>query len=141
MKKILCATRGGQASVRAQDAAIALAKEQNAELWFMFVVDISFMDKTLYANRPDVVMGEMENLGEFLLTMALERAQEQGVEAQYILRHGELRQVLIDTAREEEMDLVVLGKPAGEESAFALEALEAFASEIETEAGVLVQIV
>lgn len=52
MKKILCATRGGEASIRAQDTAIALAKAQNAELWFIYVVDIGFMDKSLYAMRP-----------------------------------------------------------------------------------------
>jgi nucleotide-binding universal stress UspA family protein len=141
MKKILCATRGGEASIRAQDAAIALAKEQKAELWFMYVVDIGFMDKSLYAMRPDVVKGEMENLGEFLLAMAQERARQQGVSAEYLLRHGDLRQELIDTARDGGMDLVVLGKPAGEQSAFALDALEGFASEIEAEAGVSVKIV
>jgi nucleotide-binding universal stress UspA family protein len=113
MKKILCATRGGEASIRAQDAAIALAKEQNAELWFMYVVDIGFMDKSLYAMRPDVVTDEMENLGEFLLAMAQERARQQGVNAEYLLRHGDLRQELIDTARDEGMELVVLGRPSG----------------------------
>jgi nucleotide-binding universal stress UspA family protein len=141
MKKILCATRGGEASIRAQDAAIALAKERDAELWFMYVVDIGFMDKSLYAMRPDVVTGEMENLGEFLLAMAQERARQQGVAAEYLLRHGDLRQELIDTARDEGMDLVLVGKPAGEQSTFALDALEAFASEVEAEAGVPVKIV
>lgn len=141
MKKILCATRGGEGSIRAQDAAIALAKEQNAELWFMYVVDIGFMDKSLYAMRPDVVKGEMEKLGEFLLAMAQEQARQQGVAAEYILRHGDLRQELIKTARDGDMDLVVLGKPAGEQIALALDALEALASAIEVEAGVPVQIV
>ena len=141
MKKILCATRGGEASIRAQDTAIALAKAQNAELWFIYVVDIGFMDKSLYAMRPDVVTGGMEDLGEFLLAMAQERARQQGVKAEYLLRHGDLRQELIDTARDEGMDLVLVGKPAGEQSTFALDALEAFASEIEAVAGVPVNIV
>lgn len=140
MKKILCATRGGDASIRAQDAAIALAKEQNAELWFIYVVDIHFMDRSLYAMRRDVVAGEMEHLGEFLLAMAQERAQQQGVAAKTILRSGELRQKLIEVARDEGMDTVLLGKPAGDKSAFALEALEAFASDIEVQSGVPVRI-
>lgn len=83
----------------------------------------------------------MEDLGEFLLAMAQERARQQGVKAEYLLRHGDLRQELIDTARDEGIDLVLVGKPAGEQSTFALDALEAFASEIEAVAGVPVNIV
>jgi hypothetical protein len=39
------------------------------------------------------------------------------------------------------MDLVFVGKPAGENSTIALGALEAFAAEIETEVGVPAKIV
>ena len=46
------------------------------------------------AVRPDIVSTEMEHLGEFLLLMAKERAEQQGVPASFILRHGELREVI-----------------------------------------------
>jgi nucleotide-binding universal stress UspA family protein len=120
--KILCATRGGEASYRTQDAAIALAQERGDELLFLYVVDIAFLKKTARAVRPDVVTAEMERMGEFLLAMAQERAQEQGVAADYILRYGDLRRELVAAACDEELNivLVVLGKPSGEESAFAL---------------------
>jgi nucleotide-binding universal stress UspA family protein len=135
MGKILCATRGGEASYRTQDAAIALAQERNDELRFLYVVDIRFLDKTARAVRPDVVTAEMEKMGEFLLAMAQERAQKQGVEADYILRHGDLREELKSAARESDVSLVVLGKPAGAESAFVPTGLEALAAEIEAETG------
>ena len=85
MGKILCATRGGEASYRTQDAAIALAQERGDELLFLFVVDIQFLDRTAHAVRPDIVSAEMEKMGEFLLAMAQERAEKQGVTASFIL--------------------------------------------------------
>ena len=141
MGTILCATRGGEASYRAQDAAIALAQERGDELLFLYVVDIGFLQKTERAVRPDVVTAEMEKMGEFLLAMAQERAQKQGVEASYVLRHGDLRRELKAAAREEAVDLVVLGQPADAESAFVPVDLEAFAAEIEAETGVKARII
>ena len=136
MGKILCATRGGEASYRTQDAAIALAKERGDELLFLFVVDTHFLDKAGRAVRPDVVAEEMSHMGEFLLAMAQERAQKQGVAADYVLRRGKLRDELKAAAREEGVALVVLGKPGGKGRAFVPADLEAFAAEIEAEAGV-----
>lgn len=141
MGKILCATRGGEASYRTQDAVIALAKERGDELLFLFVVDIGFLDKTERAVRPDVAVEEMSRMGEFLLAMAQERARKEGVPANYLLRRGELQDELKVVAREEGVDLVVLGQPAGVGSAFVPADLEAFAAEIEAETGVATHIV
>ena len=112
-----------------------MAKERGDELLFIFVVDVCFLDKTARAVRPDVVAEEMSRMGEFLLAMAQERAQEQGVAADYLLRRGEFRDELKATASEEGVDLVVLGQPGGKGSAFVPADLEAFAAEIEAETG------
>lgn len=141
MGKILCATRGGKASYRTQDAAIALAKERGDELLFLFVVDTHFLDKTERAVRPDVVAGEMSHMGEFLLAIAQKRAAEQGVAADTIWRRGKVREELKKAAHEEGASLVVLGRPAGEASVFKLASLEAFAAEIEAETGAETRIV
>jgi nucleotide-binding universal stress UspA family protein len=141
MGKILCATRGGEASYRTQDAAIALAKERGDELLFLYVVDIGFLDKTMRAVRPDVVTTEMENMGQFLLLMAQERAEKQNVSADYLLRRGQLRDELKAAARDPDVTLVVLGKPVGDESAFVPASLEALATEIEAETRTPVRIV
>ena len=84
MGKILCPTRGGEASYRTQDAAIVLAKEQGKQLVFLYVVDTHFLDRTERAVRPDVVMEEMTRMGEFLLIMAQERAQAHGIQAELV---------------------------------------------------------
>jgi len=135
MGKILCATRGGEASYRAQDAAIALAKERGDTLLFLYVVDLHFLDKTGGSIVVDVG-NEVTKMGQFLLLMAKERAAEQGIAADTVCRKGKFHGELKNAAREEGASLVVLGRPAGEESVFKLAGLQAFAAEIEAETGV-----
>ena len=67
MGKILCATRGGETSWRSQDEAIKLAKERGDQLIFLYVVDISVLDKMAV---PVVDRrGNIRKLGRFLLAM------------------------------------------------------------------------
>ncbi len=135
MGKILCATRGGEASYRTQDKAIALAKERGDTLLFLYVADLHFLDKTAASIVVDVAT-EIEHMGEFLLAMAQERAREAGVAASLITRKGDVRQEIKAAAVEEGVALVVLGRPADQTSRFKLEALRGFAAEIEKETGI-----
>ncbi|HIE37956.1 MAG TPA: universal stress protein [Anaerolineales bacterium] len=141
MGKILCPTRGGAASYRTQDAAIGLAKEQGKPLIFLFVVDTHFLDRTERAVRPDVMVEEMARMGKFLLMMAQERAVAAGVQTEVRIRRGELREELVGAVREEGADLVILGRPTGEESAFRPADLEALVATIEEETGAEARIV
>ena len=136
MEKILCATRGGDASFLSQDKAIQLARERDAQLFFLYVVDTHFIDKTSAPILIDVE-NEISKLGEFLLLMAQERAQKGGVEASTILKEGQIREELAKVIKEEGITLVVLGKPSGESesSVFKLSALEEYAAELEKETG------
>jgi nucleotide-binding universal stress UspA family protein len=136
MKKILCATRGGEASRRTQDAVIAMAKEAGASILFLYIVDVEFLRLTARGVRPDVVVAEMERMGEFLLAMACERAVAQGVEAEICLRHGPLIQALESAAREEGADAIAFGRPAGLDSSFSLADLEQLAARIEEDTGI-----
>ena len=135
MGKILCATRGGEASYRTQDKAIELASQRGDELVFLYVVNIEFLNKTAAPIVVDVAT-EIERMGEFLLAMAQERAREAGVEASLITREGDVREQIKAAAVEEGVSLVVLGRPADQTSLFKLEALQAFAAEIEEETGI-----
>jgi nucleotide-binding universal stress UspA family protein len=141
MGKILCATRGGEASYRSQDAVIALARERGDSLMFLYVVDTDFLGYTERAVRPDVVATEMEHMGEFLLAMACERASDQGVEAHYCVKHGKLAAALKEAAVEQGVSLVALGRPAGEESRFQIASLEKLAAEIAEETGIEARII
>lgn len=136
MGKILCATRGGEAAIENQKAAIERAKNTNSDLIFFYVVDVEFMAHADYAIRSDVVTGEMDKMAEFLMLMAVERAEKRGVPATYIVRHGVFSEELKDTVVEEGITLVVLGRPRGDESAFALSGLTALAKNITAQTGV-----
>jgi len=136
MKKILCATRGGEASRSTQDKVIAMAKEKGASILFLYVVDVEFLKLTARGVRPDVVATEMEHMGEFLLAIACERAAAQGVEADMCLRHGPLVEALESAAREESADAIAFGRPAGQDSSFSLPDLEELAAQIERDTGI-----
>jgi nucleotide-binding universal stress UspA family protein len=141
MGKILCATRGGEASIRTQKAAIQRAKESGDELIFVFVVDVEFLARADYALRPDVVVGEMEKMGDFLMVMAVERAQQESVPARYLIRHGMLHDELIQIIEEEGITVLVLGRPAAEhDTPDRLAWLESFAADIAEETGIEVWI-
>jgi nucleotide-binding universal stress UspA family protein len=139
MGKILCATRGGEASYPAQDAAIDRAKEQGDELVFLYVADISFLNNIAAPLVIDVE-SRLEKLGQFQLVMAEERAAAQGVIAQTIVRKGNLRSELVDVAEEIGATTIVMGHSLGPESAFADAAIKAFVADLQTETGVEVHI-
>jgi nucleotide-binding universal stress UspA family protein len=139
MGKILCATRGGQASYRTQDAAISLASERGDSLFFLYVADVQFLNKTAAPIVVDVE-NEVIKMGEFLLLMAQERAAEQGVEAQAIVREGELATELLAVACELDADLIVLGRPM-DKAVFDEAAIQSFADGLCAETGIQVHIV
>ena len=136
MKKILCATRGGAASQRTQDAVIAMAQEEGATILFLYIVDVEFLRLTARGVRHDVVTAELEHMGEFLLEMACERAAAQGVVTESCLRHGPLIEALESAAREEGTDAIAFGRPAGPESSFSLADLEALTARLEEDTGI-----
>ncbi len=139
MGKILCATRGGEASYPTQDAVIALAKKQDDELVFLYVADISFLNQTAAPLVVDVE-SRLEKLGQFQLVMAQERAAAQGLVAQAIVRRGQLRAELVAVAQEIGATLIVLGRSLGPAAAFEDAALKVFVADLQTETGVEVRI-
>ncbi len=141
MGKILCATRGGEASYRTQDAAIALSKERGDELVFFYVADYHFLDKMAAPIVVDVE-NEIVKMGQFLLLMAQERAAAQGVTAQVLVRQGRLRAELVAAAKELEVDLIVLGRPLAQhrQAVFDDPALQAFAIGLQAVTGAEVRV-
>ncbi len=140
MGTILCATRGGEASLHAQNAAIALAKERSDELAFLYIIDLKFLDKTAAPIMVDVE-NELAQLGNFLLLVAKERASEDGIKTRTLCRKGNVREEIKKAALEINATLVILGSPEDGGSAFQLASLKTFADEIKTETGAEVKIV
>ncbi len=139
MGKILCATRGGEASYPTQDAVISLAKERGDELVFLYVADISFLNQMAAPLVVDVE-SRLEKLGQFQLVMAQERAADQGIIAQAIVRVGQLRAELVAVAEEIGATMIVMGRSLGPDAAFEDAALQVFTADLQTETGIEVRI-
>lgn len=141
MGRILCATRGGEASRRTQDAAIELAKERGDDLIFLYVADSSFLNRTAAPLVVDIE-SRLVKMGEFQLLMAQERAAEQGVPAQAVVREGKLRAELVGAARELQVDIIVLGRPLyrHDEAIFDETGLQALATSLQAITGAKVQV-
>lgn len=142
MGPIVCATRGGEASRRTQEQAIALARELGTPLIFLFVVDTDF---THSANEAlaEALADELERLGRRLLCIAQARAEEQGLSADMVVRHGRVRQAIEGFLREMEASTLILGAsgPGSENKAFSPGEIPQFAQEINANTGIEVIVV
>ena len=142
MGPIICATRGGEASHRTQDRAIALAKERNTELIFLCVVDASFagpLDERLAVALDD----ELKRLGRSLLTIAETRAQEQGVSARTVCISGPVWESIEKFFQETSDGTLVIGasRPCAMDQAFGSGDVAKFAEMLRQTVGVEVVIV
>lgn len=135
MGKILCATRGGEGSEQTQQTAIRLAQETGDPLMFFIAFDVEFLAQASYTLRSDVMTEEMSKMVEFLMAIAVERAQKAGVQATYFICRGAFREGLIETIHRESVTLVVLGRPNTEASKFDLPGMQEFAASVTEETG------
>lgn len=139
MATILCATRGGEASIHTQEHAIQLAQDQDANLVFLYVADVQFLTQATAAIVVDVAT-EIEHMGEFLLLMAKERAEKAGVKAETLVKRGVFRYALAEAAQEVGAALIVLGSPQ-EDNLTMHSLLDEIAEAIKEQTGVDVLIV
>lgn len=139
MPGVICAIRGGPQSQPTILKAIGLAKERGITVYFMYVVNLDFLTHTI-SSRVQAVSDEMQRMGEFILLSAQEQAERQGVESEGLIRHGNVREEIIKTSQELQVDYVVLGRPKerANASVFDQERLESFGQNIQDETGAMV---
>lgn len=114
MSGIVCAIRGGPASQPTIEKSIELAKEKNLPIHFLYVVNLDFMSHTT-SSRVKWVYDEMDRMGEFILLVAQEKAEKEGVVADGTVRHGNVREEIIALSRDMDADYVVMGQPRSRE--------------------------
>ncbi len=132
---ILCPTRGGKASYPNQDRAIALAKERGADLLFLYVTNVEFLEHTARAKVVDLE-AELDEMGDFLLAMAQERAQKEDVKAYTTVRRGVFRQVLMEVLKEYPIATIVMGTSEKSGRLVIPEYVQKIGKEISRETGV-----
>jgi len=141
MGNIVCATRGGEGSRAVQLAAIRMAKEQVKSLTFLFVTDPSSLGHVEPLLIP-AVQAELNWMGHTLLSIAHQRAYLAGIEAEVVMRVGEVRVEIGRYLQECGADLLLLGAPRGTTAnVFGDDAIEQFADSIQQSTGIPVEII
>jgi nucleotide-binding universal stress UspA family protein len=135
MSAVLCPTRGGEASYATQDFAIELARERGQPLVFLYVSDVRFLFMGSGAAVGDLEEN-LDDMGEFLLTMALERAEAEGILAEYVLKHGSFRDALVESIAQLDVGTVVFGAPSGDARVMTAAYLGELAQFLRSEVGV-----
>ncbi len=140
MGTILCATRGGEESEETQAGAIALAGERGDELVFLYVADVSFLNRIAAPLVVDVE-AELDRMGRFQLAIACQQAAAHGVKARAVVRHGRMRDELVAVAHELGAGLVVLGRPRAGSPVFDdAESLRSFVTRLQEQTGAEVHV-
>ena len=102
---------------------------------FMYVSNIQLIGRSA---RPIVVdiEEELDELGDFLLSMAQERAEKSGVPAKVAVRRGNFSKVLREVIVENKITTVVLGSSRKETGIVTYEHLQELSRELSGELGV-----
>jgi nucleotide-binding universal stress UspA family protein len=142
MAGIVCAIRGGPSSQPTIDRAIQLAKREDLDIHFLYVVNLDFLAHT-NVSRVQTLDKEMHQMGEFILISAQDRAVAKGVRASGVVRKGVIGDEIIGLARDVEANYVILGSPQVETEAnvFTRQRLESFSQRISDESGAQVVLV
>jgi len=130
MKTILYPTRGGQTSYSNQDAVIALAKEWNAKLIFLYISNVHFLEQLGHVRHTKVIQDELEDMGEFLLAMACERAEKAGWKAKTVVRQGSFIETVHNVISEYQVDTLVIGAPGSIHAVTTTDLLQSLIQEI-----------
>lgn len=137
---VVCATRGGEGSRAAQEAAIRYARENQDKLIFMYVVDFKTLDEFDDSLLP-AVREELTWLGQSLLRIARHRAEQADVTAEIVIREGDVMLEIEDFLQEIKADQLILGAPRGTTAnVFGDDAIEQFAQRIQEDTGIEVAI-
>lgn len=142
-KIIVCGVTGSEASQKATREAVRMAKENQADLIFVYAVDTTFLKGMTVELTSDFANKTLEHLGAHILERAEEIAQEQGVTPKKILKQGPVLSVLKQVLSEEGADLLIIGH---EERSFFEKVLfkgevEDHVQELIKQTGVSVQII
>ncbi len=133
---VVCATRGGEGSRAAQEAAIRYARENQYKLIFMYVVDFKTLDEFDDSLLPSV-REELTWLGQSLLRIARHRAEQAGVTAEIVIREGDVMLEIEDFLQEIKADQLILGAPRGTTAnVFGDDSIEKFAQSIQEDTGI-----
>lgn len=139
---IVCATRGGEGSRAVQIEAVRRAQVSGKPLSFLFVTDVARILGEVDGGMETAVFAELKWMGKTLLHIARQRAQLAEVEAEVVIRQGDVKDEIARYLQQCKADLLLLGAPRGTTAnVFGDDAVEQFALLIQETTGVTVEII
>ena len=107
-KKILVPTDGSEFAEKAQRHALFLAKVSGAEIVAVSVTENNFvnglpLDDEVYQLNQILNERSEENLKEF------DKLNEDNIKITHVIREGSPAKVILEVAKEEDVDLIVMG--------------------------------
>ncbi|MFB6184575.1 MAG: universal stress protein [Haloarculaceae archaeon] len=105
---ILVPTDGSKGTDRTIEHAVSIARNNDATLHALYVVDRR-MYLAASKDTEDDVMRSLEEEGEVALDDVVTRAEEAGLAVERVMREGVPHRTIIDYVEEAGIDLVVMG--------------------------------
>lgn len=117
IRKILIAVDGTERSINAVEFAVDLATKYDSEICLVHVIPNSKWRYCMATDEEDLIsphiikntIKEMEEEGERLLSSVLTSVKGAGIEAHAQLDHGYPAKKILQIAKEENFDLIVMG--------------------------------
>ena len=114
IKKILVAISGSDSSINAAKYSIMLAKTFKYDLNILFVIDTSTLNELLISKifiQEESLEYEknLESNGHRYLNYVDELAKSKGVKINKIVKSGAVSTKILETAEEEDVDLIIMG--------------------------------
>jgi nucleotide-binding universal stress UspA family protein len=135
---IVCATRGGEGSEPTVERAIALAQERGLPLTFVYIADLEFM-RSAATGHVSLAAAELRKMGEFIMMTLVERAQAEGVEADFAVREGRFEDQLLRYLVETRAAMLILGCPQPDTCLLEPAILSRLAQRVEEQTGMQVE--
>lgn len=114
-KKILVATDGSQLSLKAAMQGMDLSKTFNAQLKIVFVIDqrVFFFPHEIEGLAPEnpyfSILEDLRKNAQSVMDLLLKESENRGIRFESAIREGAVVDVILDTAREMNADLLVVG--------------------------------
>lgn len=106
--KILAAVDGSDISAHAVDKAVDLAKQNNAELHIIYVIETGFISPGPGDSVRDLVHQRFEREGEEILETLGKKAEESGISVVKHLEVGHAGNTIVENAEKLGCDLIIV---------------------------------
>jgi nucleotide-binding universal stress UspA family protein len=109
VKKILIPTDGSDYSLHAAEYALSIAKQHNAQLTIIYVLDEVVIDRFTHVSEREDIEKELKEDGQRYINFILGLAEKKSVKANSLIVKGRPFEQIVHLANGLNMDLIVMG--------------------------------